>query len=171
MAMNSMVKASRDGKIHISIYNVLDQDNSFNSARQFSALMGYLKKFAESNPSKVNDIIDVINEKFNNQHTYTEIDGEVIRYTVGNRFAAKMGRKAGIINTVSVDKRTASIQIENEEGLMNFLSHFENMENTMKLGFVGNIRRKFANSIMGTRDGIPKKVNGVISKAEYLYES
>ena len=166
-AMTSMVKASRDGKVHISIYTVNDQDNSFNSARQFSALMGYLKKFAQSNPSKVNDIIDVINEKFNNQHTYTEINGEVVRYTNGNRFATKMGRQAGIVYTVSVDKRTPSIQIENEEGLMNFLSHFENMENTMKLGFVGDIRKEFANSIMGPR-ALPKKVNGIISKAEYL---
>lgn len=166
-AMTSMIKASRDGKIHISAYTVLDQDNSFNSARQFSALMGYLKKFAESNPSKVNDIIDVINEKFDNQYTKTEIDGETIKYTIGNRFATKMGKKAGIVNTVSVDKRTPSIQIENQEGLINFLSHFENMENTMKLGFVENVRRRFANSIMGSR-GIPKKVDGIISKAEYL---
>lgn len=166
-AMTSMIKASRDGKIHVSVYTVLDQDNSLNSARQFSGLMGYLKKFAESNPSKVNDIIDVINEKFNNQYTKAEIDGETIRYTMGNRFATKMGRKAGIINTVSVDKRTPSIQIENQEGLINFLSHFENMENTMKLGFVENVRRRFANSIMGSR-GIPKKVDGVLSKAEYL---
>ena len=174
-AMNSMIKADQNGKIHVSLFQVLSWGNSLNSPKQFSEVMNYVSKYIEHNPSHIPAIIDAFNSKLENNAGAGVVGGRL------GKFLPKMikGKTVpGIDRITSGRKNTPSIKITSQEGLMFFLQEFGNINRSIELGFVNDVRLAFTNGIhaairsnikdLEVGKGNKKYKPYFISKADYL---
>jgi len=174
-AMNSMIKADQNGKIHVSLFQVLSWGNSLNSPKQFSEVMNYVSKYIEHNPSHIPAIIDAINSKLENS-----AGGGVVGGRLGKFLPKTIKGKTvpGIDRITSGSKNTPSIKITSQEGLMFFLEEFGNIDRSIELGFVNDARAGFTNGIhaairtniknLEASKGNKKYKPHFISKADYL---
>ncbi len=174
-AMNSMIKADQNGKIHVSLFQVLSWGNSLNSPKQFSEVMNYVSKYIEHNPSHIPAIIDAINSKLENS-----AGGGVVGGRLGKFLPKTIKGKTvpGIDRITSGSKNTPSIKITSQEGLTFFLEEFGNIDRSIELGFVNDARAGFTNGIhaairtniknLEASKGNKKYKPYFISKADYL---